>query len=85
MSHLDLELKNFFRALDFYMDYPDINTKFQLQRHSIRLCNAVSEHDQELEKRITENVLKAISVKVETGNAIKEIKALDKAIKNLGK
>lgn len=46
---------------------------------------AVREYAQELEQRITENVLKAISIKFESGDALKEIKALENAIDRLGK
>lgn len=67
------------------MEHPDINTSFQLQRRAIYLRDAVREHDKEIEKRITDNVLKALSIKFETDGAIDEIKGLQKAIEDLGR
>ena len=67
------------------MEHPDINTSFQLQRRAIYLRDAVREHDKEIEKRITDNVLKALSIKFQTDGAIDEIKSLQKAIEDLGR
>lgn len=67
------------------MEHPDINTSFQLQRRAIYLRDAVREHDKETEKRITDNVLKALSIKFETDGSIDEIKSLQKAIEDLGR
>ena len=38
----------------------------------------------QMEKRITANVLKALSIKFETDDALNEIKSLNKAIEDLG-
>lgn len=85
MTQLDVELEMFLRALYACLDNPSPNTMFQLQRKAFHLRFVFQKHEQEVEKRITENVLKALSVKVETDDAIKKINALDKAIQNLGK
>lgn len=85
MNCLDFQLDQFLRALTIYMEHPDINTSFQLQRRAIYLRDAVREHDKEIEKRITDNVLKALSIKFETDGAIDEIKGLQKAIEDLGR
>lgn len=39
---------------------------------------------EQMEKRITANVLKALSIKFQTDGAIDEIKSLQKAIEDLG-
>ncbi len=67
------------------MENPDINTSFQLQRRAIYLRDAVREHDKEIEKRVTDNVLNALSIKLEKDGAIEEIKSLKKAIDDLGR
>lgn len=85
MSNLDFHIDQFIRALTIYIEHPDINTSFQLQRRAIYLRDAVREHDREMEKRVTDNVLNALSVKFETNGAIEEIKSLKKAIDDLGR
>ena len=85
MNHLDLQIEQFLRALTIYMENPDINTSFQLQRRAIYLRDAVREHDKEIEKRVTDNVLNALSIKLEKDGAIEEIKSLKKAIDDLGR
>jgi len=39
---------------------------------------------EQMEKRITANILKALSIKFETDDALNEIKSLNKAIEDLG-
>ena len=85
MDYLDFQIDQFLRALTVYMETPDINTKFELQRRAVYLRNAVREHDKEMEKRITDNVLNTLSVKLEKDGAIEEIKSLKKAIEDLGR
>ena len=85
MNHLDLQIEQFLRALTIYMENPDINTSFQLQRRAIYLRDAVREHDKEIEKRVTDSVLNALSIKLEKDGAIEEIKSLKKAIDDLGR
>ena len=64
-------------------DSPSVQMDYAHKEMSFRY--AVREYAQELEQRITENVLKAISIKFESGDALNEIKALKNAIDNLGK
>ena len=85
MDYVDFQIDQFLRALTVYMENPDINTKFELQRRAIYLRNAVREHDKEMEKRITDNVLNALSVKLEKDGVIEEIKSLKKNIEDLGR
>ncbi len=67
------------------MENPSVNTNFQLQRMGIYLRDAVRRHDKEMEARITDNVLKALSIKFENDGAIDEIKSLQKVIEDLGR
>ena len=67
------------------MEHNDISTRFDLQLKAISLRDAIHEHFKEMESRITENVLKAISIKFESGDALKEIKPLKNAINSLVK
>ena len=57
----------------------------QLQHKTVCLQCAIRQQQMEMEKRITENVLKSISMQLETNGAISEIESLKKAIENLGK
>ena len=85
MNNLEFQFDQFLRALTIYMEHPDINTNFQLQRRGIYLRDAIREHDKEMEKRITDNVLNALSVKFETGSALNEIKSLNEVVEQLGR
>ena len=67
------------------MENPGVNTNFQLQRMGIYLRDAVRRHDKEMETRITDNVLKVLSIKFQSDGAIDEIKSLQKAIEDLGR
>ena len=67
------------------MEHNDISTRFDLQLKAISLRSAIREHSTEMERRITENLLKAISIKFESGDALNEIKTLKNAIDSLGK
>ena len=69
--------------LILHHDSPSVKLDYTHKEMAFRY--AVREYAQELEQRITENVLKAISIKFESGDALKEIKALENAIDNLGK
>ena len=84
MSSLELNAHSFLRALTIYTDNPSSDTKFQLQRRASDFVRAVIEHENTIEQRVTENVLKALSVQFETGNAIKEIDGLKRALDRLG-
>ena len=85
MDQLDFKLDMFMRALMICMENPSINMKWQLQKNAMYLRDAIREHSQQMEKQITENVLKAISIKLESGDALNEIKVLKNAIDTLGK
>ena len=84
MSSFELNANSFLRALTIYTDNPSSDTKFQLQRRSSDFVRAVIEHENTIEQRVTDNVLKALSVQFETGDAIKEIDGLKSAIDRLG-
>lgn len=79
MSSLEVSANSFLRALTIYVDNPSSDTKFQLQRRANDFSRAVIEHENTMEQRVTDNVLKALSVQFETGNAIKEIDGLKHA------
>ena len=85
MDFLDFQMDQFILALNIYMDHPNDNTRFQLQRKTMDLQLAIRDYTKELEERVTNNVLNAISVKIEKECAIKEIKSLKKAIEDLGR
>ncbi len=57
----------------------------QLHHRTMTLKIDLRQYQQEMEKRITANVLKSISIRLETNGAIAEIDSLKKAIENLGK
>ena len=84
MSSFELNANSFLRALTIYADNPSSDTKFQLQRRASDFVRAVIEHENTIEQRVTDNVLKALSVQFETGNAIKEIDGLKRALDRLG-
>lgn len=84
MSSFELSANSFLRALTIYTDNPSSDTKFQLQRRANDFVRAVIEHENTMEQRVTENVLKALSVQFETGDAIKEIDGLKRALDRLG-
>lgn len=84
MSSLEVSANSFLRALTIYVDNPSSDTKFQLQRRANDFSRAVIEHENTMEQRVTDNVLKALSVQFETGNAIKEIDGLKHAFDRSG-
>lgn len=84
MSSFELNANSFLRALTIYTDNPSGDTKFQLQRRASDFVRAVIEHENTIEQRVTDNVLKALSVQFETGDAIKEIDGLKRALDRLG-
>lgn len=83
MSSFELNVNSFLRALTIYTDSPSSDTKFQLQRRASDFVRAVIEHENTMEQRITDHVLKALSVQFETGDAIKEIDGLKRALDRL--
>ena len=84
MSSLEVSANSFLRALTIYVDTLGNDTKFQLQRRANDFVRAVIEHENTIEQRVTDNVLKALSVQFETGDAIKEIDGLKRALDRLG-
>ena len=84
MYSLELNANSLLRALTMYTDNPNSDTKFQLQRRANDFIRTVIEHENNMEQRVTDNVLKALSVQFETGNAIKEIDGLKRALDRLG-
>ena len=84
MYSLELNANSLLRALTMYTDNPNSDTKFQLQRRANDFVRAVIEHENTIEQRVTDNVLKALSVQFETGNAIKQIDGLKSALDRLG-
>ena len=86
MNRFDVQLEFYLSALErliSHHDSPSIQMDYAHKEMAFRY--AVREYAQELEQRITENVLKVISIKFESGDALNEIKALKNAIDNLGK
>lgn len=84
MSSLEVSANSFLRALTIYVDTPSSDTKFQLQRRANDFVRAVIEQENNMEQRITDNVLKALSVQLETGDAIREIDGLKRTFDRLG-
>lgn len=84
MSSFELNANSFLRALTIYTDTPSSDTKFQLQRRANDFVRAVIEQENNMEQRITDNVLKALSVQLETGDAIREIDGLKRTLDRLG-
>ena len=84
MYSLELNANSLLRALTMYTDNPNSDTKFQLQRRANDFVRAVIEHENTIEQRVTDNVLKALSIQSETGDAIKQIDGLKSALDRLG-
>ena len=84
MYSLELNANSLLRALTVYTGNPNSDTKFQLQRRANDFVRAVIEHENTIEQRVTDNVLKALSVQFETGDAIKQIDGLKSALDRLG-
>ena len=59
MSSLEVSANSFLRALTIYVDTPSSDTKFQLQRRANDFVRAVIEHENTIEQRVADNVLKA--------------------------
>ena len=84
MSSLEVSANSFLRALTIYVDTPSSDTKFQLQRRANDFIRAVIEQENNMEQRVTDNVLKALSIQLETGDAIREIDGLKRTLDRLG-
>jgi ubiquinone biosynthesis protein UbiJ len=75
----------FLRALMQYIQELSPMLSLDLQHKAMSLKYALRQQDKEMEKRITENVLKSISVRLENNGVIAEIESLREAIERLGK
>jgi len=75
----------FLRSLMQYITDPSPMLSLDLQHKAMSLKYALRQQDKEMEKRITENVLKSISVRLENNGVIAEIESLREAIERLGK
>lgn len=84
MSSFELNANSFLRALTIYTDSPSSDTKFQLQRRANDFVRVVIEHENTIEQRVTDHVLKALSIQSETGDAIKQIDGLKSALDRSG-
>ena len=84
MSSFFMSADAYLRALTSYTDNPCVNTKVYLQHKTNDLVRSLAELEKDMEQRVTENVLKALSVQFETGDAIKEIDSLKHALDRLG-
>ena len=83
--NLDFQVKMFLRSLMQYTTDPSATMCLDLQHRAMSLEAALSQEEKEMEKRITENVLKSLSILLESDGAIAEIESLRKAIERLGK
>ena len=75
----------FLRSLMQYIQDPSPMLSLDLQHKAMSLKYALRQQDKEMEKRITENVLKSLSVRLENDGVIAEIESLREAIERLGK
>ena len=83
--NLEIQLEMFLRSLMQYIQEPSPMLSLDLQHKAMSLKYALRQQEKEMEKRITENVLKNLSVRLESNGAITEIKSLREAIEQLGK
>ena len=83
--YLEMQLDMFLRSLMQYIQEPSPILSLDLQHKAMSLKYALRQQDKEMEKRITENVLKSISVRLENNGVIAEIESLREAIERLGK
>ena len=83
--NLEFQLDMFLRSLMQYITDPSPMMSLDLQHKVMSLKYALRQQDKEMEKRITENVLKSLSVRLENDGVIAEIESLREAIERLGK
>ena len=83
--YLEIQLDMFLRSLMQYIQEPSPMLSLDLQHKAMSLKYALRQQDKEMEQRITENVLKSISVRLENNGVIAEIESLREAIERLGK
>ena len=73
------------RSLMQYITDPSPMLSLDLQHKAMSLKYALRQQDKEMEQRITDNVLKSLSVRLENDGVIAEIESLREAIERLGK
>ena len=83
--YLEMSFDMFLRSLMQYIQEPSPILSLDLQHKAMSLKYALRQQDKEMEKRITENVLKSLSVRLENDGVIAEIESLREAIERLGK
>ena len=83
--YLEMQFDMFLRSLMQYIQEPSPILSLDLQHKAMSLKYALRQQDKEMEKRITENVLKSLSVRLENNGVIAEIESLREAIERLGK
>lgn len=83
--YLEMQFDMFLRSLMQYIQEPSPILSLDLQHKAMSLKYALRQQDKEMEKRITENVLKSLSVRLENDGVIAEIESLREAIERLGK
>ena len=83
--YLEIQFDMFLRSLMQYIQEPSPILSLDLQHKAMSLKYALRQQDKEMEKRITENVLKSLSVRLENDGVIAEIESLREAIERLGK
>ena len=83
--YLEMQFDMFLRSLMQYIQEPSPILSLDLQHKAMSLKYALRQQDKEMEQRITENVLKSISVRLENNGVIAEIESLREAIERLGK
>ena len=83
--YLDMLLNDFLRSLVQCAADPSPTMQLHLQHRVMVLKSALRQEEKAMEKRITENVLKTLSVRLENNGAIHEIESLRKAIEQLEK
>lgn len=83
--YLEMQFDMFLRSLMQYIQEPSPMLSLDLQHKAMSLKYALRQQDKEMEKRITENVLKSLSVRLENDGVIAEIESLREAIERLGK
>lgn len=83
--YLEMQLDMFLRSLMQYITDPSPMLSLDLQHKAMSLKYALRQQDKEMEQRITDNVLKSLSVRLENDGVIAEIESLREAIERLGK
>ena len=81
----EFQLKMFLRTLIRYTADPSPTLALDLQHRAMGLEIALRQQEKEMEQRITKNVLKSLSARLENNGVIAEIESLREAIERLGK